>query len=68
MHPLDPLTAEEIDRVRELLTSAHGVGAGWRYASIEAVEPAKADLAAYANGGPLPPRRAEVICFQRRDG
>ncbi|SEF11898.1 primary-amine oxidase [Jiangella alba] len=68
VHPLDPLTAEEIDRVRELLTSEHGVGADWRYASIEAVEPAKADLAAYANGGPLPPRRAEVICFQRRDG
>ncbi|MCH9709872.1 MAG: tyramine oxidase, partial [Actinomycetia bacterium] len=40
---------------------------GWRYASIEMIEPAKAELAAFADGGPRPPRRAEVICFNRSD-
>lgn len=38
-----------------------------RYASIELVEPPKTELAAFADGGPRPPRRAEVICFNRND-
>lgn len=29
------------------------------------VEPSKADLAAFEDGGPPPPRRAEVTCFDR---
>ena len=40
-HPLDPLDAAEFDQVRQVLTEVRrpeapdGVGAGWRYASIE---------------------------------
>ena len=29
------------------------------------IEPGKAELAAFDDGGPMPPRRAAVICLQR---
>lgn len=38
---------------------------GWRFASIEMLEPGKADLAAFSDGGPVPARRATVVCFER---
>ena len=43
-HPLDPLTAEEIRRAAAIVRRDRGVGDGWRFASIELREPAKADL------------------------
>ena len=43
-HPLDPLSAEEIRRVSAIVRRDRGVGAGWRFASIELKEPAKAEL------------------------
>ena len=46
-HPLDPLTAPEFAKVAEIHAAAHGVGEGWRYTSIEMVEPAKAEVAAF---------------------
>ena len=48
-----------------ILRREHGVGDGWRFASIELVEPGKAELQAFDDGGPPPPRRAEVVCLQR---
>lgn len=57
-HPLDPLTAPEFAKVAEILAAAHGVGDGWRYTSIEMVEPAKADVAAFDATGAAPDRRA----------
>jgi primary-amine oxidase len=45
-HPLDPLTAAEIQQAAAIVRRDHGVGDGWRFASIELREPAKADLAA----------------------
>ena len=44
-HPLDPLSAEEIRRVAAIVRRDRGVGAGWRFASIELKEPAKAEPA-----------------------
>lgn len=63
MHPLEPLTADEFRAVTALLSAEQGVGDGWRYASIELVEPTKSELAAYDADGTLPPRRAVVVCF-----
>ena len=64
-YPLDPLSGDEFTAVASILQREHGVGDGWRFASIELVEPGKAELRAFDDGGPPPPRRAEVICLQR---
>ena len=64
-HPLDPLTGDEFLAVASILQSAHSVGDGWRYASIELAEPSKTELTAFDDGGTPPARRAEVICLQR---
>jgi primary-amine oxidase len=63
-HPLDPLSAGEISRLVAVLARAHGVGAGWRYASIELVEPGKAALA----GAELPAREGRAVCWSTADG
>ncbi|MFJ4658900.1 primary-amine oxidase [Nocardia sp. NPDC088792] len=64
-HPLDPLASEEFRAVVRVLGREHGVGAGWRYASIELVEPSKAAVAAFDRDGVVPERRALVVCFER---
>jgi len=66
-HPLDPLSAEEIRRVSAIVRRDRGVGAGWRFASIELKEPAKADLPALESGE-LAGREAIVVCWNRADG
>jgi primary-amine oxidase len=71
-HPLDPLSGDEFSAVASILRREHGVGAdpvtsdlGWRFASIQLAEPGKPELQAFHDGGPPPPRRAEVICLHR---
>jgi primary-amine oxidase len=64
-HPLDPLSADEIRRVATALRDQKGVFGGWRYASIELVEPAKEELAARIADGA---RSAEAICWNTADG
>jgi primary-amine oxidase len=66
-HPLDPLSAEEIRRVSAVVRRDRGVGAGWRFASIELKEPAKAELPALESGE-LAGREAVVVCWNRADG
>jgi primary-amine oxidase len=66
-HPLDPLSAEEIRRVAAIVRRDRGVGAGWRFASIELKEPAKVDLPALESGA-LARREAVVVCWNRADG
>src|SRR5215475_15182718 len=64
-HPLDPLTAGEFRRVAAVLRRERGVGEGWRFASVELAEPAKAALRA----APAPPRReALAVCWNTGDG
>jgi Cu2+-containing amine oxidase len=50
-HPLDPLTASEFRQVVAVLRRDRGVGAGWRFASIELAEPPKDALRAMLAGG-----------------
>ena len=72
--PLDPLSADEFAAVTAILRRDRDVQAGpgatasdlgWRFASIEMIEPSKAELAAFENGGARPARRAEAVCFNR---
>jgi primary-amine oxidase len=66
-HPLDPLSGDEFRAVADILRRERNVGDGWRINCIEMVEPAKADLAAFDDGGPRPARRALVLCLHRAD-
>lgn len=64
-YPLDPLSAAEFVAVSAILSRERGVGDGWRINCIEMVEPSKADLAAFDDGGVRPPRKAVVLCLER---
>ena len=66
-HPLDPLDADEFRRVVEVVSAAQDVGAGWRYASIELLEPAKDEVAAFSPGDPIR-RTATAVLWNRADG
>jgi primary-amine oxidase len=66
-HPLDPLTADEIRQAAAVVQRDRGVGDGWRFASIELREPAKADLPALESGRQTR-REALVVCWNRADG
>ena len=66
-HPLDPLTAEEIRQAAAIVHRDRGVGDGWRFASIELKEPAKADLPDPNESG-LASRESLVVCWDRADG
>ena len=43
-YPLDPLSATSSRAVAAILRREHQVGDGWRFASIEMIEPGKAEL------------------------
>src|ERR1700744_3726068 len=66
-HPLDPLSAAEIRQAAAAVRRDREVGDGWRFASIELREPAKADLPALESGERAG-REAVVVCWTRADG
>jgi primary-amine oxidase len=71
LHPLDPLTGEEIRQAAAILRRDRGVGAAWRFAAIELKEPAKEALAALEaalEAGEPRRRQAQVVCWDRADG
>jgi primary-amine oxidase len=61
------LSAAEISRAAAIVRRDHGVGDGWRFASIELKEPAKADLPSLESGETTG-REALVVCWNRADG
>ena len=71
-HPLDPLTADEIRQAASILRRDRAVGDGWRFASIELREPAKAVLPGLEAAGQGTDqgadREAIVVCWDRADG
>ena len=69
-HPLDPLTAGEIQQAAAMLRLDRGVGETWRFASIELKEPAKGALAVPQAGQQTgaASREAIVVCWDRADG
>src|SRR5215831_7216967 len=66
-HPLDPLTAGEIRAAATAVRRHWRVGARWRFASIELIEPGKDAVAAHPAGGPAG-RKALAVCWNRDDG
>jgi primary-amine oxidase len=66
-HPLDPPSADEIGQAAAILRRERKVGDGWRFASIELREPAKAALpeleAAGQQAGQQASREAIVVCW-----
>jgi primary-amine oxidase len=66
-HPLDPLTAGEIEQAVAILRRDREFGPSWRFASIELREPGKDALAAQ-EAGETAPREAIVVCWDRSDG
>ena len=67
-HPLDPLTADEIRQAAAILRRERKIGDGWRFASIELKEPAKAVLPGLEAAGQEGGREAIVVCWDRADG
>ena len=67
MHPLDPLSADEITAVAETLRREQQLTDRWRFASIELREPSKETVKAFTPGDPIT-REAVVIGWDRDDG
>jgi primary-amine oxidase len=63
-HPLDPLTAEQIRQVAQIVRRDRELGDSWRFASIELAEPSKDTLAA----GQVTSREAIAVGWDRADG
>jgi primary-amine oxidase len=60
-HPLDPLGADELERAVACVRSAHGLGDGVRFVSVELRDPDKAELARWRDGGAPPSREALLV-------
>jgi primary-amine oxidase len=67
LHPLDPLTADEIRAAVATVRRERDVGDRWRFASIELREPSKAAVREHAGGDPID-RAARVVCWDRDSG
>ena len=65
-HPLDPMTAAEYSQSAAVLRRDQGVTETWRFASMELVEPPKADIKAWRAGDPIP-RKSLCVVFNRLD-
>jgi primary-amine oxidase len=63
-HPLDPLTAEQIRQVAQIVRRDRELGDSWRFASIELAEPSKDALAA----DQVTSREAIAVGWDRADG
>jgi len=67
MHPLDPLSADEITAAAHILRREQQLTDRWRFASIELREPSKETVKAFTAGGAIT-REAIVIGWDRDDG
>ena len=68
VHPLDPLSADEIRTVAAILRRERDVARpGWRIASIELREPTKELVRAFSPGDPVE-RQARVIAWRTDEG
>jgi primary-amine oxidase len=60
-HPLDPLTADELRASRAVLESSGVLRPATRFALVQLLEPAKADVLAWAPGDPIDRRVFSVL-------
>ncbi|CAH1453726.1 unnamed protein product [Lactuca virosa] len=64
LHPLDPLTIPEINKVRSILTGYEPFSLTFpSINSLSLDEPEKIQVVGWKTGDPFPPRRASVIAF-----
>jgi primary-amine oxidase len=69
LHPLASLTAEEITRIRDVVSAAPDFTETTRFAYVGLDEPHKREVLAWQNGdGPLPDRRARVMLLDMATG
>ena len=66
-HPLDPLTSTEFSHASSILAREKGVVEGWRFASIEMLEPSKAAIAEFSTCGDSPDRAARLVVLNRAE-
>jgi primary-amine oxidase len=67
VHPLDPLTAEEITAAARIIRAHEGFGKGHRFVSIALHEPPKEEVLAFRSGNG-PEREAFAVLLDRSDG
>ncbi len=60
-HPLDPLSADELERAVACVRSARDLGGAVRFVSVELRDPDKSELAAWRDGGTRPAREAALV-------
>ncbi len=65
MHPLDPLSAEEVRAAARIIRREHATTEAWRFASLDLAEPPKADLLAWSPDGDPLPRQAFAVLWDR---
>ncbi len=65
-HPLDPLTAEELESASSILKRDQNLADSARFVSISLKEPAKADVLAWKAGQPVD-RRAFIVLRERAE-
>src|SRR5215213_9037020 len=65
-HPLEPLSSDEFRQTVAILRRDQGVTETWRFASIESVEPSKADLRSWKSGDPIR-RSSQAVLWNRAD-
>ena len=66
-HPLDPLTAEEIQRAIALLRVEHHLGDKVRFETVVLNEPPKQAVLAFKESDPIP-RDAFIVVLDNTDG
>ena len=67
-HPLDPLTAAEIEAATAAVKAAKGLAGTARFVYVSLYEPSKAEVIAYEAGAgatPPPPRLVKVVIRER---
>src|SRR6476659_7210740 len=70
-HPLDPLTADEIAAAAAAVRDSGRLPsppADVRFITIDLAEPDKRALLGFEQGGPRPPRMAELVLLDKRSG
>ena len=60
-HPLDPLSADELEAAVACVRRGRDLAGAVRFVSVEVRDPDKAELAAWRAGGAPPPREAALV-------
>jgi primary-amine oxidase len=66
-HPLDPLSAAEIETTSAAVKAARHLGCTARFVGVCLYEPAKAEVIAFEAGGPAPERLVKVVVRERAE-